>query len=191
MKFMKTYKILMTLAFLINYQIVAQELVLDTSLSKLKWTGTEITSKTHYGSLIFKSGTITMKNNKPVKGEFVVDMTTLKNEDVPEAYRGRLEGHLKSDDFFSVDKFPEAVLKINSSSFLNSEKYNLEGDLTIKGITHPISLSITTMKNKWIANLTFDRSKYDVRFRSGTFFENLGDKLIYDDIIIESELIFK
>tara|TARA_Y100000996_G_scaffold414710_1_gene406438 strand:+ start:8429 stop:9004 length:576 start_codon:yes stop_codon:yes gene_type:complete len=191
MKFMKTYKILMTLAFLINYQIVAQELVLDTSLSKLKWTGTEITSKTHYGSLIFKSGTITMKNNKPVKGEFVVDMTTLKNEDVPEAYRGRLEGHLKSDDFFSVDKFPEAVLKINSSSFLNSEKYNLEGDLTVKGITHPISLSITTMKNKWIANLTFDRSKYDVRFRSGTFFENLGDKLIYDDIIIESELIFK
>ena len=191
MKFMKTYKILMTLAFLINYQIVAQELVLDTSLSKLKWTGTEITSKTHYGSLIFKSGTITMKNNKPDKGEFVVDMTTLKNEDVPEAYRGRLEGHLKSDDFFSVDKFPEAVLKINSSSFLNSEKYNLEGDLTVKGITHPISLSITTMKNKWIANLTFDRSKYDVRFRSGTFFENLGDKLIYDDIIIESELIFK
>ena len=188
---MKTYKILMTLAFLINYQIVAQELVLDTSLSKLKWTGTEITSKTHYGSLIFKSGTITMKNNKPVKGEFVVDMTTLKNEDVPEAYRGRLEGHLKSDDFFSVDKFPEAVLKINSSSFLNSEKYNLEGDLTVKGMTHPISLSITTMKNKWIANLTFDRSKYDVRFRSGTFFENLGDKLIYDDIIIESELIFK
>ena len=191
MKFMKTYKILMTLAFLINYQIVAQELVLDTSLSKLKWTGTEITSKTHYGSLIFKSGTITMKNNKPVKGEFVVDMTTLKNEDVPEAYRGRLEGHLKSDDFFSVEKFPKAVLKINSSSFLNSEKYNLEGDLTVKGITHPISLSITTMKNKWIANLTFDRSKYDVRFRSGTFFENLGDKLIYDDIIIESELIFK
>jgi len=191
MKFMKTYKILMTLAFLINYQIVAQELVLDTSLSKLKWTGTEITSKTHYGSLIFKSGTITMKNNKPVKGEFVVDMTTLKNEDVPEAYRGRLEGHLKSDDFFSVEKFPKAVLKINSSSSLNSEKYNLEGDLTIKGITHPISLSITTMKNKWIANLTFDRSKYDVRFRSGTFFENLGDKLIYDDIIIESELIFK
>ncbi len=191
MKFMKTYKILMTLAFLITYQIVAQELVLDTSLSKLKWTGTEITSKTHYGSLIFKSGTITMKNNKPVKGEFVVDMTTLKNEDVPEAYRGRLEGHLKSDDFFSVDKFPEAVLKIYSSSFLNSEKYNLEGDLTVKGITHPISLSITTMKNKWIANLTFDRSKYDVRFRSGTFFENLGDKLIYDDIIIESELIFK
>ena len=191
MKFMKTYKILMTLAFLINYQIVAQELVLDTSLSKLKWTGTEITSKTHYGSLIFKSGTITIKNNKPVKGEFVVDMTTLKNEDVPEAYRGRLEGHLKSDDFFSVEKFPKAVLKINSSSSLNSEKYNLEGDLTIKGITHPISLSITTMKNKWIANLTFDRSKYDVRFRSGTFFENLGDKLIYDDIIIESELIFK
>ena len=188
---MKTYKILMTLTFLITYQIVAQELVLDTSSSKLKWTGTEITSKTHYGSLIFKSGTITMKNNKPDKGEFVVDMTTLKNEDVPEAYRGRLEGHLKSDDFFSVEKFPKAVLKINSSSFLNSEKYNLEGDLTVKGMTHPISLSITTMKNKWIANLTFDRSKYDVRFRSGTFFENLGDKLIYDDIIIESELIFK
>jgi polyisoprenoid-binding protein YceI len=117
-------------------------------------------------------------------------MTTLKNEDLPEAYRGRLEGHLKSDDFFSVDKFSEAILEIIGSNKLSSGSFDVNGNLTIKGITEPISFSMSPSDDHWIANLTFDRSKYNVRFRSGTFFENLGDKLIYDDIVIETKLRF-
>ena len=176
--------------FLITTSSLAQEYSLNTSSSELKWTGTELTTKIHYGSIGFKSGTITLSEGQPVSGKFVVNMTTLKNEDLPEAYRGRLEGHLKSDDFFSVDKFSEAILEITGSNKLSSGSFDVNGNLTIKGITEPISFSMSPSDDHWIANLTFDRSKYNVRFRSGTFFENLGDKLIYDDIIIETKLRF-
>ena len=176
--------------FLITSSSLAQEYSLNTSSSELKWTGTELTTKIHYGSIDFKSGTITLSEGQPVGGKFVVNMTTLKNEDLPEAYRGRLEGHLKSDDFFSVDKFSEAILEITGSNKLSSGSFDVNGNLTIKGITEPISFSMSPSDDYWIANLTFDRSKYNVRFRSGTFFENLGDKLIYDDIVIETKLRF-
>ena len=176
--------------FLITSSSLAQEYSLNTSSSELKWTGTELTTKIHYGSIDFKSGTITLSEGQPVSGKFVVNMTTLKNEDLPEAYRGRLEGHLKSDDFFSVDKFSEAILEINGSNKLSSGSFDVNGNLTIKGITEPINFSMSTSDDHWVANLTFDRSKYNVRFRSGTFFENLGDKLIYDDIVIETKLRF-
>ena len=176
--------------FLITSSSLAQEYSLNTSSSELKWTGTELTTKIHYGSIDFKSGTITLSEGQPVSGKFVVNMTTLKNEDLPEAYRGRLEGHLNSDDFFSVDKFSEAILEINGSNKLSSGSFDVNGNLTIKGITEPINFSMSTSDDHWVANLTFDRSKYNVRFRSGTFFENLGDKLIYDDIVIETKLRF-
>ena len=185
-------KILTFVALLICSIGVGQKLNLDTSSSKLKWTGKEITTKEHYGSLDFKSGFLNLDNKgMPISGIFVVDMTTLKNEDVREAYRGRLEGHLKSDDFFSTDKFPEATLELTNSSSVNENEYKAEALLTIKGITHPpVTFNLINNDNQWKANLIFDRSKYDVRFRSGTFFENLGDKLILDDIIIETDLIF-
>lgn len=184
-------KILTFLTLLICSIGVGQKLNLDISSSKLKWTGKEITTKEHYGSLDFKSGFLNIDNKGvTISGIFVVDMTTLKNEDVPEAYRGRLEGHLKSDDFFSTDKFPEATLELTNSSSINENEYKAEALLTIKEITHPVTFNLINNDNQWKANLIFDRSKYDVRFRSGTFFENLGDKLILDDIIIETDLIF-
>ena len=82
---------------------------------------------------------------------------------------------------------------MNSNSLENGS-FNVNGELTIKDITHPIEFTITKNDdNNYNANLTFDRSKYDVKFRSGTFFENLGDKLILDDIDLEvslSDLIY-
>jgi polyisoprenoid-binding protein YceI len=92
--------------------------------------------------------------------------------------------------FFSVDKFSEAILEITGSDKLSSGSFDVKGNLTIKGITKPITFLMSPSDGHWIANLTFDRSKYEVRFRSGTFFENLGDKLIYDDIAIETKLRF-
>jgi len=186
---MKKITILISI-FLISSISFAQEYNIDTTKSELKWTGTELTTNTHYGSIDFKSGSITLSEGQPIKGKFIVDMTTLKNQDLPEAYRGRLEGHLRSDDFFSVDKFSEAILEITGSNKLNTGGFDVNGNLTIKGITHPVSFSMSPEDDYWVANLIFDRSKYDVRFRSGTFFENLGDKLIYDDIVIETQLRF-
>ena len=104
-------KIFTITALLITSLTMGQSLTLNNMESKLKWTGKEMTTKEHYGSIGFKSGIMTLKDNQPVYGKFIVDMITLKNEDLPEDYRGRLEGHLKSDDFFSVNIVSEAILE--------------------------------------------------------------------------------
>ena len=115
-------------------------------------------------------------------------MTSINNQDMEGGSEERLEGHLKSDDFFSVDKHPTATLSINSSELISEGKWNISADLSIKGYTHPVIFEMISSEQGWSANLVFDRSKYDVRFRSGSFFENLGDKLIYDDIELSINL---
>ena len=116
-------------------------------------------------------------------------MTSLTVEDLSGGGKVKLEGHLRSDDFFSVDKHPEANLKITQKAKVEGGVQKLYGELTIKGIQHPVDFTITLGDNNTaLANLTFDRSKYNVRFRSGSFFENLGDKLILDDIRMEVSL---
>ena len=169
--------------------------VQDTSLSfnlensNIKWIGTELTSKTHYGSLKLTQADLVIVDSKITSGEFTVDMTSLSVEDLEGKSKERLEGHLSSDDFFSIEKFQTASLKILDSNRLENGSFNVNGELTIKDITHPIEFTITKIgDNNYNANLTFDRSKYDVKFRSGTFFENLGDKLILDDIDLDVNL---
>ena len=101
---------------------IAQNFVLDTSKSSIKWIGKELTTSQHYGSLQFDSGTLRFEDEKPHSGKFVVDMTTIKDNDLPEGTAERLEGHLKSDDFFSVTKHPKATLTITGADC--SRKWN-------------------------------------------------------------------
>ena len=150
--------------------------------SIIVWTGREVTTSKHFGNIYFASGQFEVKSGLISSGEFVVDMTTIDNQDLPEERRGRLEAHLKSDDFFSVESHPTALLSILSSESLADGKWLVSGELTIKTFTHPVEFEMLNSNDGWKANLVFDRSKYEVKFRSGTFFENLGDKLIYDDI---------
>ncbi|MDG1247522.1 MAG: YceI family protein [Flavobacteriaceae bacterium] len=150
--------------------------------SIIVWTGREVTTSKHFGNIYFSSGQFEVKSGLISSGEFVVDMTTIDNQDLPEERRGRLEAHLKSDDFFSVESHPTALLSILSSESLADGKWLVSGELTIKTFTHPVEFEMLNSNDGWKANLVFDRSKYEVKFRSGTFFENLGDKLIYDDI---------
>ena len=150
--------------------------------SIIVWTGREVTTSKHFGNIYFASGQFEVKSGLISSGEFVVDMTTIDNQDLPEERRARLEAHLKSDDFFSVESHPTALLSILSSESLADGKWLVSGELTIKTFTHPVEFEMLNSKDGWKANLVFDRSKYEVKFRSGTFFENLGDKLIYDDI---------
>jgi len=183
-----------TILFLVSFFINAQNLHLKTDKSTLKWTGKQITTKTHFGSLKFKSGNIIFENGIISSGKFLVDMTSLLVEDLQGNYKQKLEGHLKSDDFFSVEKFNESSLTILSSS-KNDSGLDVNGNLTIKGITLPIKFKLEDLEMdqeevRWKGVLTFDRSKYNVRFRSGSFFQNLGDKLILDEIRIETLLDF-
>jgi len=150
--------------------------------SIIVWTGREVTTSKHFGNIYFASGQFEVKSGLISSGEFVVDMTTIDNQDLPEERRARLEAHLKSDDFFSVESHPTALLSILSSESLADGKWLVSGELTIKTFTHPVEFEMLNSNDGWKANLVFDRSKYEVKFRSGTFFENLGDKLIYDDI---------
>ena len=169
--------------------LLGQTATLDIENSNLKWTGKKITNSSHYGSLKFKSGEVKFSNGIIESGKFVVDMTTINVEDIEGRGKSRLEGHLKGDDFFSVEDFKEATLVINSSS-KNGDSIKVMGTLTIKDLNSDVEFDMNKSGEGWTADLTFDRSKHNVRFRSGSFFENLGDNLILDDIELNAKLSF-
>ena len=160
------------------------------------WVGKKITTSQHNGSLKFLSGELTICPNNDGSeslvcgGKFSVDMTSLLVEDLTGSSKQRLEGHLKSDDFFSVNKHKTAYLSINSSKATDSG-FIAQGSLTIKDITHPIEVKLTRNLGGFVADLVFDRSKYNVRYNSGSFFENLGDNLILDEIELTANLYFQ
>jgi hypothetical protein len=167
----------------------AQNLTASLEQSNIRWYGEELTGKTHFGDLSFKDAHIEVQDGIITGGNFVVNMTSLSVEDLSGGGKARLEGHPKSDDFFSVEKHPEATLKITQKAKVKDGVQTLFGKLTIKGIEHPVEFTMNLGENNTaLAGLTFDRSKYNVRFRSGSFFENLGDKLILDDIRMEVSL---
>jgi polyisoprenoid-binding protein YceI len=167
----------------------AQSLSVNTEQSNIRWYGEELTGKTHFGNLKFKKANLDLQDGIITGGSFTVDMNSLSVEDLSGGGKTRLEGHLRSDDFFSVEKHNEALLKITQKGKVTGDGQTLYSDLTIKGKKHPVEFTITFGDNNTAkAQLTFDRSIYDVRFRSGSFFENLGDKLILDDIRMEVAL---
>ncbi len=167
--------------------------IMDNDNSSIKWTGRELSTKSHYGSLQMKNGSLTVNTDGTVNGIIKIDMTTIDCEDLQGRSKASLERHLRSDDFFSVESHPIATLTFKSEGGIGAgNKLAFNGDLEIKGISHPISFE-SEVKNvdpkvSALVNMTFDRSKYNVRFRSGTFFQNLGDKLIYDDIEISVDI---
>ena len=167
--------------------------VMDNDNSSIKWTGRELSTKSHYGTLQMKNGSLTVNTDGTVNGIIKIDMTTIDCEDLQGRSKASLERHLRSDDFFSVESHPIATLTFKSEGGIGAgNKLAFNGDLEIKGISHPISfeseLKSVDPKVSALVDMTFDRSKYNVRFRSGTFFQNLGDKLIYDDIEISVDI---
>ncbi len=157
----------------------------------LKWTGYGV-GKSHGGDLTIKSGNVEFKGTELVGGTFVLDMNSLKTADSP-----KLEGHLKSPDFFDVEKFSEGSFKITQVEAIKGAKegeptHKITGDLTIKGKTNPETFSATiTKKGKAYTGVAkaqiADRTKYDIKYRSGKFeaVAALGDKLIEDKIDVE------
>ena len=131
-----------------------------------------------------------MQNDLISGGNFEVDLTSIFVSDLNGEYKQKLEGHLKSDDFFSVDKFPKANLLIKETRQKMPNHYEINADLTIKGITNPVSFEMHIEDNVAMSKLIIDRSKFDVRYGSNSFFENLGDKTIYDDFEIDVTLKF-
>ena len=149
--------LILLLIVFISYQSFSNERTVNVDKSFVKWTGKEITTKIHYGKLNISSGSITVDDNG-VSGEVNVNMESLVVEDLQGEWGKKLEGHLKSDDFFSVDKFKESSIKTISSSKKSDNSYEVQGVLTIKGISHPITFDLDINGDIINANLTFDRS---------------------------------
>jgi polyisoprenoid-binding protein YceI len=148
--------------------------------SRIDWVGKKVTGA-HNGTIAVKSGEVILNDGKVASGKIAIDTTSIAILDVTDSdTNAQFAGHLASDDFFSSEKYPEAFLEIKSVT-----GSRVEGDLTIKGITHPISFDahVTTNDDTLVATgkMVIDRTKYEMKFRSGNFFKDLGDTLIYND----------
>lgn len=166
--------------------------VIDTKASKVFWTGKKVTGE-HTGYLSIANGTVDVENNTVVGANLTMDMKTIVNTDLEAGeWNDKLVGHLKSDDFFSVEKFPTAQFKITSVKKSIAGEYSVTGEMTIKGITNEISFPAKIkVENATVVaegTATLDRTKWNVQYGSGKFFAGLGDKMIYDDFEITFEI---
>ena len=148
--------------------------------SNIDWVGKKVTGA-HNGTIAVKGGELILNDNNLIGGKVIVDIASIKILDITDpTTNAQFASHLASDDFFATEKHPEATLEIASVS-----GKHIEGNLSIKGITQPIGFDVamTINQDTLIATgrLVIDRTKYGMKFRSGNFFKDLGDTLIYND----------
>jgi len=171
----------------------ADTLQVDMENSQIKWIGRKVTGE-HSGTLNLSGGWVVLDKNSINSGKFIFDMASISNTDIesPE-WKQKLEDHLKSEDFFHTDSFPHAILEIKGRQSLiieNSKKSDqILADLTIRGITHEIKLplDLPQSQNNFNAegSVDIDRTLYNIQYKSGKFFDELGDKLIYDNFTVQ------
>ncbi len=167
----------------------------DTRQSTAKWNGKKVTGE-HYGSIRIAEGSFDYDGKTITGGTFVIDMTSLTVEDIKdEKGQQRLANHLKNDDFFATDKFPQSRLVITGSTPGKDGQLQVTGDLTIKGITQPVTFPVSVkakgQTTEATGKITVDRAKYDIKFRSKSFIDaaSLGDKMIYDDFTLDVKVV--
>ncbi|SMD34976.1 Polyisoprenoid-binding protein YceI [Reichenbachiella faecimaris] len=165
----------------------------NVSESSVVWTATKVVSGGHTGTVKIAKGSLEIEGSELKGGSFEIDMTSIANTDIEGEWRAKLEGHLKSDDFFAVETYKTAAFKITDVKSTAKGKYNVTGDLTIKGktesVTFPTELTVKGNKATATAKITIDRTKYDVRYGSPSFFDDLGDKAISNEFTLDISLI--
>lgn len=166
---------------------------IDTKASKVYWTGKKVTGE-HTGYLLIEKGKVWVEKNSVVGADVNMDLNSIVCTDLKdEEWNKKLVGHLKSDDFFSVEKYPNAKFEIISlTKSNNSGEYNVKGNLTMKGATHeinfPAKVAITNGVVSAAGTAKIDRTKWKIQYGSGKFFEGLGDKMIYDEFEITFDI---
>jgi len=188
MRNLKSLSIVLLILFSFN-QGISQTYKIDVSKSIIKWEGKKITGQ-HEGTINFKDGYLVFKDKKLAGGSFTADMTTLANTDQTGSSKTKLEGHLRSEDFFSVENFTTSTLVFKSIASKGNNTYLINADLTIKGITNSIQFDLVVNGKKATAELEINRTKYDIKYGSGSYFDDLGDKTIYDDFELNVVLAF-
>ena len=188
MKNLKTIAIALLVAFGTTIA-TAQTKKVDTQKSTITWNAKKVTGE-HTGTVNLKEGNLTFKSGKLAGGNFTVDMTSLVTTDLSGDWKGKLEGHLKSEDFFGTEKNPTSTLVFKKIAAKPNGVYSVTADLTIKGITNPVTFDLTVKGTTATTVVTIDRTKYGIKYNSKNFFESIGDKAIYDDFTLTVNLQF-
>ncbi len=187
--------LVLALAVILGFTATATEPIdgekreVKTDESTVTWKAYKVTGS-HTGTVNITEGKLMFDEGKLTGGDFTVDMTTLVNSDLEGEYKGKLEGHLKSDDFFGVTTHQYAKLVFTKVDPSGKNSYEVTGDLTIKGITKAVIFDVSIYGSKATVTMKIDRAQYDVRYGSGSFFDNLGDKTIYDEFDLVVDLVF-
>ncbi len=197
---MKTLKriVLFTFIGLVGFAFKAAEKPtrynVDINESNIVWVGKKVTGG-HTGNISIAKGNLEMEEGKLVGGYFEIDMASMTCSDLNGKIADKLLGHLKSDDFFGVANHATSTLTITKALWQGENTYKITGDLTIKGITKEIRFPATVQEENGVitakAEIVVDRAEYDIRYGSGSFFDNLGDKTIYDDFELTVQLVAK
>ncbi|MBK8628230.1 MAG: YceI family protein [Saprospiraceae bacterium] len=154
---------------------------INVSVSNIVWKGYKVTGS-HEGNIKFKSGSLNFEGDLLVGGDLTVDMNSMDCTDLSGGGKGKLEGHLKSDDFFGVSNHPTATIKFTKvTSRGTAGDYKITANITIKNITKEVKFNATVKDGMANAAIKLDRSDFDIKYGSGSFFDNLGDKTIYDE----------
>jgi polyisoprenoid-binding protein YceI len=169
---------------LVAFSTSIEKKKVNVEASKITWTGEKLTGS-HEGTINLKDGFFEMEGGKLVGGEFTADMSTIAVTDLEGDSKKKLEGHLNSDDFFGTSDYPTAKFVINTAAKKSDGVYGISGSLTIKGKTNPIAFDLTMKDDNAMTTLVIDRTKYDIRYGSGSFFDDLGDKTIYDEFTLD------
>lgn len=195
---LKVMKNLKTLSFAIlfssgiiagNGQNQGDEYAVNKKVSSIEWVGKKVTGS-HNGTIKIKDGLINVEDGKIINGNLTIDMNSIVVLDLedPET-NAKLHGHLMSDDFFGVEKHPEAFLKINKVELIEGTKHHIHGELTIKDHSEKVEIPATILSegNKIVAagEIKIDRTKYGIKYGSGSFFDDLGDKAIDNEFIVK------
>jgi len=173
------------------------KLKVNTETSTFKWNGKKVGGE-HFGTVKYNEGTVIISGKKLISAAISMDMSSLVSTDLSGEWKDKLEGHLKSEDFFNTSAFPSAQLIIKQADEIKGAKagannYNIVANLTIKGITNEIRFPamIIIKADEVIANadLSIDRTLYGIKYGSGKFFEGLGDKMIEDLFLIKVRVV--
>ncbi|MCK3685096.1 YceI family protein [Maribellus sp. YY47] len=186
---MKKLGLAVVLVLAVSVASFAQKKEVNKETSAVNWTGKKI-GGSHNGAIQLKGGYFEFNNDQIVGGEVVIDMNSITNADLEDpGYNEKLVGHLKSDDFFGVEKYPTAKFVVTKASKFEDGKAKVTGKLTIKKSTEEITFDVVKSGNIYKALVEVDRSKYDVRYGSNSFFDNLGDKAINDIFTLDISLV--
>jgi polyisoprenoid-binding protein YceI len=188
-----TYILSISIITLFSFTSHVNKVNANKNNSTVIWTGSKPTGS-HTGNVTLKDGHLLFDHGNLVGGEFTIDMTSITCTDIESEKKNKyLVDHLKDEDFFDVNQFPEAKLVVNRVKNLQGSQFEMNGNMTIKGITKPVTFNadIKINRNSYtaIAKIVIDRTKWGVEYKSGNIFKDLGDKIIYDDMEFDIFLV--